>query len=389
MVADLQYVCEELERKIKLLEAENKTLKEREFSILRDLPEIVFLIDMNERFTFLNNTCIEKFKFTENEMEDGIYLKDIITAESLIHIRKLYLKEQNRGNFHAKELTAIHKDGSQFPFTAYFSKIIKDGILSGFIGIGFDISERIDIENKLKESNLAKMKFLSIIAHDLRSPFNSLVGFSTLLLTNFERYNEQKIKEYIEYMSKAANHGHQLLENLLDWARANTRKIDINPVIFNLNNITLESVNLLQGIASKKEIKINQKIPTDIYVYADQNMIRTVIRNLISNAIKFTPRKGVITIKSENSNENVILEVIDNGVGIDPLKLTNLFSLSNDYTTLGTEKERGTGLGLILCNEFIQLNYGKIEAESTKGQGSIFKITIPKFKQNHSNLIPS
>jgi PAS domain S-box-containing protein len=389
MVADLQYVCEELERKIKLLEAENKTLREREFSILRDLPEIVFLIDMNERFTFLNNTCIEKFKFTEKEMEDGKYLKDIITAESLIHIRKLYLKGQNRGNFHAKELTAIHKDGCQFPFTAYFSKIIKDGLLSGFIGIGFDISERIDIENKLKESNLAKMKFLSIIAHDLRSPFNSLVGFSTLLLTNYERYNEQKIKEYIEYMSKAANHGHQLLENLLDWARANTRKIDINPVIFNLNNITLESVNLLQGIASKKEINIYLKIPTDIYVYADQNMIRTIIRNLISNAIKFTPRKGVITIQSANSNENVILEVIDNGVGIDPLKLPNLFSLSNDYTTLGTEKERGTGLGLILCNEFIQLNYGKIEAESTKGKGSIFKITIPKFKQNHSNLLPS
>ena len=99
MVADLQYVCEELERKIKLLEAENKTLKEREFLILRDLPEIVFLIDMNERFTFLNNTCIEKFKFTENEMEDGIYLKDIITAESLIPYQKTLFKRTKQGKF--------------------------------------------------------------------------------------------------------------------------------------------------------------------------------------------------------------------------------------------------------------------------------------------------
>lgn len=389
MVADMQDVCEKLERKVKLLEAENKALKEKEFVILRDLPEIVFLLDFNERVTFLNNTCIEKFRFTENEFKRGIFLKDIITPESLLHIRKLYLKNQGRHDFHAKELTAIHKDGSQFPLTAYFSKVIKDGVISGFIGVGFDITERLEVETKLKEANLAKMKFLSIIAHDLRNPFNSLVGFSSLLLANFDRYNERKIKEYIEYMSKAANQGHQLLENLLDWARANTRKIDINLVSFNLDFVTAESVNLLQGNASKKEIKIIQDVPGDILVYADQNMMQTVIRNLISNAIKFTSRKGEVTIKAFEKDEYAVLEVTDNGVGIDPLKLPNIFSLSNDYSTLGTEKERGTGLGLILCYEFMTLNQGKIEAKSALGSGSSFRIYIPKYKYEVSNLILS
>ncbi len=322
-------------------------------------------------------------------MNNGIYLKDIITPEGLLHLRKMYLKEQDRNKYHAKELIGLLKDGNQFPFTVYFSKILKEGKLNGFVGVGFDITERVDVENKLKEANLAKIKFLSIIAHDLRNPFNSLVGFSTLLLANFERYNEQKIKEYIEYMSKAANQGHQLLENLLDWARANTRKIDINPVSFSLSQVTADSISLLIGNASKKEINIQQEVSGEILVYADQNMIRTVIRNLLSNAIKFTPRKGLIRIEAFENTDYASLNVIDNGVGIDPVKLPNLFSLSNDYSSLGTEKEKGTGLGLILCNEFIILNRGKIEAVSIPGKGSTFKIIIPKYKYNLSHLIPS
>jgi PAS domain S-box-containing protein len=389
MIADPQLICEELENKIKVLEAENKTLREREFTLLRALPEIVFMLDMEEHFIFLNNTCKEKFRLSKNEDESEIHLKDVITHESLLHLRKLYLKEPYKDNLHAKELQGVRKDGTQFPFTAYFTKFVRNGKLVGFIGVGFDITERIDIENKLKEANLAKMKFLSIIAHDLRNPFNSLVGFSTLLLSNFERYNDQKIKEYIEFMSMAANQGHQLLENLLDWARANLRKIDVNPVTFNLNNIAADSIKVLSGNASKKEIRVELNISESIHVYADQNMIRTVIRNMLSNAIKFTQRKGLIQITARETAECAIIEVIDNGVGIDPEKLPNLFSLSNDYSSLGTEKEKGTGLGLILCYEFISINKGTIEAESKPGCGSTFRITIPRYKYSFQGLLPS
>jgi len=382
MIGEVSTCIEELEKKISILEAENKALKQREFAILRDLPEIVFMLDLNERFIFLNNTCLEKFKFSVNDLEENIFLKDTITPDSLYHVRKLYLGKTYKETIHARELTAVRKDKSQFPFTVYFSKLIENGVLVGFIGIGFDLTEIKDIENKLKEANLAKMKFLSIIAHDLRNPFNSLVGFSSLLLSNYDRYSEDKKKEYIKYMSKAANQGYLLLENLLDWAKANTRKIDINPVSFSLFTSVNETINFLSGNASKKEIRIEFNIPENIYVYADQNMIRTVLRNLLSNAIKFTPRGGYVRIESNNEMDNTLVDVIDNGVGIHPDKLPDLFSLSNDYTTLGTEKETGTGLGLILCYEFITLNKGKIEASSKPNNGSTFRISIPRFKIN-------
>ena len=382
MIADIQLSTEELEKRINFLEAENKTLRQREFSILRVLPEIVFMIDLNERFIFLNNTCLEKFKLTNRDIERNISLKELISNRSLHHLRKLYLKEKYQETLHAREIIGIRKDGTRFTFAAYFTKLIENEKLKGFIGIGFDQTEQITIEKQLTEANLAKMKFLSIIAHDLRNPFNSLLGFSTLLLANYDRYSDDKIKEYLQYMSKSANQGHQLLENLLDWARANTRKIEISPETFNLQHSISDTVGLLSGSASKKAITITQQISENSHVYADQNMIRTVIRNLISNAIKFTPRGGLIRIVSRDEKEFTFIDITDNGVGISEDKLNNLFSLSSDYSTLGTEKETGTGLGLILCYEFIILNKGNISASSIHGHGSSFTISIPKTKIN-------
>lgn len=377
MLADTQLSIEELEKELNILRVENKVLKERELSILRALPEIVFMIDVNERFVFLNNTCLEKFKLTNNDLEKSLYLKDLITPESLFHLRKLYIQKSDKNVINAPEIIGIRKDGNKFSFTAYFTKLIENNKIKGFIGIGIDLTERIAIEAQLKEANLAKMKFFSIIAHDLRNSFNSLVGFSNLLLTNYNNYSGDKIKEYINYMSKSATNGFQLLENLLDWARANMRKIEINLTTFNLERVIIETVNLLSGVASKKGIRIELDVPDHIFVFADQNMIRTVIRNLISNAIKFTERGGLIKLVSKEESGFALVEVIDNGVGISPDKLPHLFSLSNDYSTLGTEKETGTGLGLILCYEFISLNKGNIEAESTFRKGSIFRFRIP------------
>jgi PAS domain S-box-containing protein len=370
----------EYKKRIHELEAENRTLREREFTILKALPEIVFIVDLNERFIILNDTCKEIFQISPDKLDYNVQLKDLLIPESLMHLRKLVLKEGNTGSFHAKELKGIRQDGKIFPFTAYFSRLVENNNLIGFIGVGFDISERIDIESKLKEANLAKMKFLSIIAHDLRNPFNSLVGFSTLLLTNYAKYNDDKKREYIQHMANAANQGYQLLENLLEWAKANTRKIDISPVMFDLGNIMLETSKLLEGNATKKEITVKIEHEGRVAVYADQNMIRTVIRNLLSNAIKFTNRKGTIILRATLSSDAAYLEVIDNGVGIKPENLSNLFSLSSEITTLGTERERGTGLGLIMCYEFINLNNGFISVDSIYGKGSTFRVKLPVMK---------
>jgi PAS domain S-box-containing protein len=380
MIAETVPRIEDLEKRIFKLECENKILREREFTILQSLPEIVFMIDVHERFIFLNNVCLEKFKYNKSDLNKTLRLKDILAPRSLFHVRRLYLRDSKKEQLHARELIGIKKDGSEFPFAVYLTKLFENGQLSGFIGVGFDLTETLEIENKLKEANLAKMKFLSIIAHDLRNPFNSLVGFSSLLILNYERYSDEKIKEYIRYMARSANQGYQLLENLLDWARANTRKIEINLTTFNLSSTVSEAINLLQANASKKEITIEQDIPEDIHVFADQNMIKTVIRNILSNSIKFTNRGGNTKISCHEKDNMAVIDFIDNGIGIAPEKLQNLFSLSSDYRVLGTEKETGTGLGLILCHEFISLNNGFISVKSTLGKGSTFTVRLPNFK---------
>lgn len=377
MTVNSQTSIEILEKRIAFLERENKILKEREFTILRALPEIVFIIDFNERFVFLNDTAREKFKLEKNILDYNIHLKDIIMPESIFSLRKIYFQEPKSDSFHAREIKGFCCDGSSFLFTAYFSPLYEGDTKVGFIGVGFDITERIEIENKLTEANLAKMKFLSIIAHDLRNPFNSLLGFSNLLLANFDSYSTEKIKEYVSHMNNSAAQGHQLLENLLDWARANMRKIDVQPAAHFLSTIVHDTVALIAGSISKKEQNLVLELTDNVNIYADQNMVRTVIRNLLSNAVKFTPRKGNIKIRTGLSGKMAFVEVIDSGIGISQENLPNLFSLSNEITTLGTERERGTGLGLILCYEFITLNKGTIEAHSVHGQGSTFRINLP------------
>jgi PAS domain S-box-containing protein len=377
MIADVDSILA-LEERVSQLENENRILREREFSVLKALPEIVFMLDVNESCVFLNTTCMEKFKLSENDLLQKVYLKDLLAPESLFYLRKLYIQNSDKDVLHAHDLTGRAMNGNCFPFTAYITKLYKNGRLKGFVGVGFDITEINNTEQKLKEANLAKMKFLSIIAHDLRNPFNSLVGFSTLLLSNFDSYSCEKVKEYIQHMSTAANQGYQLLENLLDWARANTKKIDFNPITINMHLAAQEALGYLNAAASKKEITIEQNIPDNIYAYADVNMIKTVIRNLISNAIKFTARKGTIKLKSYSDDSNTYFEVIDNGMGIRADKLKDLFSLSNEFKANGTEKEKGTGLGLILCYEFMSMNNGNIYAESIEGKGSIFKFHIPR-----------
>jgi PAS domain S-box-containing protein len=383
IISDVQGLLDSYSERILALEAENKALRKREYTILRTLPEIVFIIDLNEHFVFLNNTCRDKFQISPSKLDYNTQLKDVLVLESIIHLRKLYLKDGDKDSFHAKELKGIKKDGNIFPLTVYFSKLFENETLVGFVGIGFDITERVDIESKLKEANLAKMKFLSIIAHDLRNPFNSMVGFSTLLLSNYERYPDAKIQEYIQHIANAANQGYQLLESLLEWAKANTRKIDINPVFFDLGHIISETSKLLESNATKKEIALIYELDKKVNVYADQNMIRTVIRNLLSNAIKFTYRKGKITIRAYQKKEFAYLEVVDTGIGIKPEHVANLFSLSNDTIVLGTERERGTGLGLIMCYEFVTLNQGTISVDSILDHGSTFKVKLPLIKPTH------
>ena len=234
-------------------------------------------------------------------------------------------------------------------------------------------------EKKLQEANAAKDKFFSIIAHDLRNPFNAVIGFSEILRDNLNELEMKEIREYIGFISDSANNAFTLLSNLLDWARSQTDQISFKPEKIIISNIISSTLNILSGEALKKNISITTGIPPEILVYADNNMVSVVFRNLVSNAIKFTHSGGAIILSSGSSEGYYEFSVEDTGVGIEKVDINNLFRIDKKVSTAGTADETGTGLGLILCKEFIEKNGGTIHVESEIGKGSQFKFTLPKF----------
>jgi signal transduction histidine kinase/tetratricopeptide (TPR) repeat protein len=232
-------------------------------------------------------------------------------------------------------------------------------------------------ELSLKELNAAKDKFFSIIGHDLRNPLNALLGFSELISGSSRDFTLEEIRKYNKIINDSARNIHQLIENLLEWSRSQSGNIDFSPKHHNLLPIT----NGIQDISSiqlkKKNITVHNYIPEDLVVFADKNLLSTILRNLINNAIKFTPSGGYISLSAERSNGQVSISISDTGIGMTRDQLNNLFLLDNHLTKIGTSQETGTGLGLILCKEFVEIHKGSIKVESEPNKGSTFKFSLP------------
>jgi signal transduction histidine kinase/ligand-binding sensor domain-containing protein len=234
-----------------------------------------------------------------------------------------------------------------------------------------------ETNQKLTVLNATKDKFFSIIAHDLKNPFNSILGFSEILLTKFKNLTEEKKQKYIEYIYESSQRIYRLLENLLQWASTQTGNIHFNPEVFDLSEVVDANYNLVKEILEKKKIVFVKNIPDNTRVFADRNMINTVVRNLLGNASKFT-KNGEISIDIKTNKDYLEIRIADSGIGIPENKLASIFEMDQAKSTKGTANETGTGLGLILCKEFIEKNNGKIWVESEEGKGSEFKFTLPK-----------
>lgn len=232
-------------------------------------------------------------------------------------------------------------------------------------------------ESDLREANTAKDKFFSIIAHDIRGPFTTIIGFLEILLMDIEGLDKDTIRKYVQKSYSSTRLVMNLLENLLHWARSQTGRIDYQPEVIDLAGIVDETTVFLKSTAENKEISLVSSMNSSVKAYADRNMIITVIRNLISNGIKFTEKGGKIEITAEQKDGIIELCVSDNGIGIDENDMDKLFKIEVHHTTKGTEKEKGTGLGLIICKEFIEKNGGEIHVDSRKNKGSIFRFTLP------------
>ena len=236
--------------------------------------------------------------------------------------------------------------------------------------------------DELIKANQDKDSFLKILAHDLRNPILSISGFSELLLSNFRNYNEEKMEKHLNILHNSAKRTFDLLEELLLWSRSQSGKIPFEPKAINFKALCKEVISLMTESARSKEIDIISQDNTDIQLFADANMLRTIMRNLISNAIKFSHSKGKITITAKPAGAFATITVSDNGVGIGQGEIARLWQISEVYTTPGTKGEKGTGFGLMLCKEFVDKHGGKIFVESEVGKGSNFQFTMPLYSEH-------
>ena len=329
--------------------------------------ETARLIKNRPKTTNIPIIFISAFDPTQKLLEKGIaaggfdYLTKPIDDNQLVYRLKMYLRfirHEYMMNLHLRELN---------------QKLIEE------------IEERKATErslyisqNDLKAANASKDKFFSIIAHDLKNPFNGIIGLTSLLVDDFDSFSVEEQKEFIQDIKTTAENTFRLLQNLLEWSQTQTGKIHFEPTQFMLSSITTEIVDLVKTSAGNKNIRVDTDIPIDLRVFADVNMINTVIRNLLLNAVKFTKRGGKILLSARHVDHVVEISVADNGIGINPENFKKLFCIDCTVLSYGTEGEQGTGLGLILCKEFVEKNSGKIRVESEVGVGSTFTITLPE-----------
>lgn len=235
-------------------------------------------------------------------------------------------------------------------------------------------------EMKLRESNLTKDRFFNIIAHDLKNPFNAIIGFSNLLLDEWNEFGDEDKIAMINSIKSSSEGAYELLMNLLEWSRLHVGKIVYEPEFIDISTLVKLNFSLLQASADTKDIKLQTAQTCDKMAWADPNMINTVIRNLVTNAVKFTRRNGTVTVNCQKMPSHpgmLVVSVIDSGVGIDSSKIGDLFDITSGKSSTGTAGETGTGLGLVLCKEFVEKNKGQIWVESRKNIGSVFYFSLP------------
>ncbi|MGL1886946.1 MAG: HAMP domain-containing histidine kinase [Reichenbachiella sp.] len=235
----------------------------------------------------------------------------------------------------------------------------------------------LEAKSELEQANAAKDKFFSILSHDLKGSFSSALGLSKLMHDRFDQTDPKELKSYSEMLYRSCDNTQNLLNSLLEWSRTQTGSLKFRPELIDFNKILDETLVILSNIAEEKSISIINKVEASIPLFADHHMIKSILRNIISNSLKFTREGGTITVNSMTNVNHLTISIADTGVGMSPITLSKLFELDSKISEPGTNNEKGTGLGLLLVKEFTDQHQGRIWVESEEGQGSQFHIELP------------
>ena len=331
------------------------------------------LIDKNA-FDFLDQNTAKDFY---NKIQ-----KALETSETVTHIYSLSVNDLSN----EIDPDAPGPEGTMW-FEAHITPLGKIKNKKRLVAwITFNITERYNLnralqeeKDALKKANQTKDKLFSIIAHDLVNPFSSFQQILEIILNNYDNFNDETKKDYLNKTYKLAISNNELLQNLLNWSRVQRNQLTLKYSSVNIYNLVQENTSYLLSNAKDKNIQIVNFVNPETYLEADENLLALVIRNIISNAIKFTYIDGKIEISNYQENNKEILKIKDNGKGMDEATLSKIFDNKDINSTYGTNNEKGSGLGLMLCKEFTERHNGKIWAESKPGEGSEFFISLPRY----------
>lgn len=367
---------------LKQAEEESRNEKEK-FELLFELvPSGVFTVDSKKTITSWNKMAEKITGFSAGEVVGENC--DICSMEPCDHLCGLFESSMKKPVVNA-ECTLKTKDGNVITVAKNID-LIKDnnGEIVGGVESFVDISERKRYEEKIKqinseleESNKSKDRFFSIIAHDLRNPFITLLGFTEMMIEDYEDLSDQEKTEYLREMNKTSKTSYELLDNLLQWSRAQTGRIKFDPETINFNEILQSTFDLVQKTADLKNIELNSALKEEIWLHADSDMVTIIIRNLITNALKFTRRGGLIKVDVIKEDKFCKISVMDNGIGISPERKDKILKIDSTSSTDGTDGEKGSGLGLVLTQEFVKKHGGEIWIESEIDKGTTFYFTLP------------
>jgi PAS domain S-box-containing protein len=386
------------------------------------MHDIIIKTDENFIIEMIRGAIFQHLGYEENELL-GKPLSVIINQKDYVeYYQKFVVHGKMQEGFFDTE--AIDKNGNLVSMNFSFAPVKSNDTITGFVGVGRNISERkryekelqstrnnleilvkerttelskvndelqkdiasrketeeklLELNKQLHDLNAGKDKFFSIVAHDLKAPFQGLLGYSNILLEDFDNLSREELKEFIRNINDISKNVFGLVENLLSWARVQLGKIDFQPITLNLKEIVTNIVNILNHNAMRKGIKIKTLIDRDIEIKADEKMLNSILSNLIANAIKFTHKNGEVTVSAINNTNHVEISIKDNGIGINKENQKMLFRIDSSFKREGTAKEESTGLGLILCKELVEKHGGKIWINSEFEKGSTFSFTIPK-----------
>lgn len=360
---------------------DEKALQESEEklrSILENSADAIFITNQQGKYLYTNKAASIMLGYTSEELNSKFFT-DISPPNKVEEYVEYFKKILTEGSVFA-EIELLRKDGNNIS-TDLNAVLLPDGMIYASCR---NITERKQAEHDLKESerkliqlNADKDRFISILGHDLKNPFNNLLGLSEILKADLHKLDIDEIEILTNQINKTVRSTYKLLEDILMWARTQQGKFPFKPQTLMISDICINILEALNPNAKAKNIAINCLTEEHISVFADVDMLKTILRNLVSNAIKFTNRGGAINLFAIQKESGITVTVSDNGIGIKPDNLAKLFDITQVISTKGTAKETGTGLGLLLCKEFVEKHRGKIWVESEVGRGSDFIFTLP------------